>query len=90
MPDFFYHKRISKLINKSDIDKTFVFGNKTIHTFKNLKKPKRGEIVRDLKSFKNTILKVINNGDYLMIKGSNGTRLHEVSNEFLRGASNAV
>ena len=85
-----YHKRISKLINKSDIDKTFVFGNKTIHTFKNLKKPKRGEIVRDLKSFKNTILKVINNGDYLMIKGSNGTRLHEVSNEFLRGASNAV
>ena len=36
-----YHKKISKLINKSDIDKTFVYGNKAFETFKFLKKQKK-------------------------------------------------
>ena len=39
-----YHKDISKLINSSDIDKVFVKGEKTLFTYKNLKKEKRGNI----------------------------------------------
>tara|TARA_B100002052_G_scaffold258791_1_gene250977 strand:+ start:5179 stop:8022 length:2844 start_codon:yes stop_codon:yes gene_type:complete len=81
-----YHKKISKLINNSDIDKTFVYGKKSLETYKFLKKNKKGEVVRDLKSFTNEILKFIKNGDFLMIKGSNATKLYELSNRFLGGA----
>jgi len=81
-----YHKKISKLINNSDIDKTFVYGNKALETYKFLKKHKKGEVVKDLKSFKNKISKVLRNGDFLMIKGSNATKLYEVSKEFIGGA----
>jgi len=82
-----YHKKISKLINNSDIDKTFVYGNKAFETYKFLKRHKRGEVVKDLKSFKNKISKVLRNGDFLMIKGSNATKLHEVSKGFIGGAN---
>ena len=34
----FYHKKLSRLINSSDIDKVFVKGEKTLFTYKNLKK----------------------------------------------------
>ena len=30
------HKRVSEVINKSDIDKVFIKGNKTLITFKNI------------------------------------------------------
>ena len=78
-----YHKKISKLINKSDIDKTFVYGNKAFETFKFLKKQKKGKVIKDLNNFKNKFLEIINDGDFLMIKGSNATKLHEVSKTFL-------
>ena len=32
------HKGLSKVINNSDIDKVFIKGNKTINTYKNIKK----------------------------------------------------
>ena len=81
-----YHKKISKLINNSDIDKTFVYGDKASETYRFLKKHKRGEVVKNLKLFKNKITKVLRNGDFLMIKGSNATKLHEVSKGFIGGA----
>ena len=81
-----YHRKISKLINNSDIDKTFVYGDKALETYKFLKEHKRGEVVKDLKLFKNNIFKVLSDGDFLMIKGSNATRLHEVSKGFIGGA----
>ena len=80
-----YHKKISKLINNSDIDKTFVYGNKAFETYRFLKKHKRGEVVRNLQLFKNKIAKVLKNGDFLMIKGSNATKLHEVSQGLVGG-----
>ena len=85
-----YHKKISKFINNSDIDKTFVYGNKSTETYKLLKKSKKGAIVKDLKSFNSKISKFIKDGDFLMIKGSNATKLHEVSKNFLRGTTNAL
>jgi len=85
-----YHKKVSRLINNSDIDKTFVYGNKSIETYKFLKKNKKGKIVKDLKSFNYEISKVLKNGDFLMIKGSNATKLHEVSKKFLGGTTNAL
>ena len=86
----FYHKKISKFINNSDIDKTFVYGNKSKETFKFLKVNKKGEIIKDLNSFDLKISKLLRNGDYLMIKGSNATKVHKVSEKFLRGSTNAL
>ena len=85
-----YHKKVSRLINNSDIDKTFVYGNKSIETYKLLKKNKKGAIVKNLKSFDYKISKVLRNGDFLMIKGSNATKLHEISKKFLGGTTNAL
>ena len=85
----FYHRQVSDQINKSDIDKTFVFGNKSIETFNYLKKNKKGSIVTNLKNFHIHISKILKNGDYLMIKGSNATKLHEVSKKIL-GVNNAI
>ena len=82
-----YHKKISKFINNSDIDKTYVYGKNAFETYRFLKKNKQGAIIKDLKLFKNKISNVLRNGDYLMIKGSNATRLHEVSKELI-GARN--
>ena len=80
----------SKFINNSDIDKTFVYGNKSTETYKFLKRNKKGGIVEDLDSFDNKITKILKNGDFLMIKGSNATKLHKVSKKFLRGTINAI
>ena len=85
-----YHKKISKFINNSDIDKTFVYGNKAIQTFKGVKREKRGQIVKNLNSFNKTFSKILENGDYLMIKGSNATRLNQISKQLLRGKLNAL
>ena len=87
---YFYHKKISKFINNSDIDKTFVYGNKAIETYKLLKKSKRGKIVKNLLLFDDMISQVLKNGDFLMIKGSNATKLHKISKRFLRGTKNAL
>ena len=78
-----YHKKISKFINKSDIDETYVYGSKAAETFKLLKSYKRGEIVQDLEIFRKKITKKLRKGDFLMIKGSNGTNLHKISKNFL-------
>ena len=39
------HKRISKLINKSDIDKTYVYGAKSLETFKFLNSKKKAKLL---------------------------------------------
>mgnify|MGYP003322472657 CR=1 FL=1 len=85
-----YLKETPSTYNNSDIDKTFVYGKLSEETYKFLKKKKRGAIVNDLKNFDTKISKFIKNGDFLMIKGSNATRLNEVSKRFLRGATNAI
>ena len=78
-----YHKKISKFINNSDIDKTYVYGSKVLETYRLISKKKRGEVIKDLKSFSGKISNILNNGDYLMIKGSNATGLHKVSKDFI-------
>ncbi len=85
-----YHKKVSKFINNSDIDKTFVYGDRATETFKHLKKNKKGDVVKDLRLFNSKISKVLKNGDFLMIKGSNGTKLHEISKKLLKGSANAL
>ena len=79
------HKDISKVINRSDIDKVFVKGPKSLITFKNLKKDKRGNIFQEEEDIDFTLNNIISNNDYLMIKGSNATGLNDLSKRMIKG-----
>ena len=81
----FYHKNLSRLINSSDIDKVFVKGDKTLITYKNIKKIKRGNIFQCDQDVDFILRNIIANNDYLMIKGSNATGLNVVSKEMIKG-----
>ena len=79
------HKDISKVINRSDIDKVFVKGNKSLVTYKNIKKNKRGNIFQQDEDIDFTFNNIIANNDYLMIKGSNATGLNNLSKKIIKG-----
>ncbi len=80
-----YHKELSRLINSSDIDKVFVKGEKTLFTYKNLNKDKRGNIFQCNGDVDSILRNIIANNDYLMIKGSNATGLNIISKAMIRG-----
>ena len=42
------HNDLSRVINNSDIDKVFIKGSKTLNTYKNIKKNKRGNIFANM------------------------------------------
>ena len=81
----FYHKQLSKLINSSDIDKVFIKGEKTLFTYKNLKKNKRGNILQCSQDVDLILKNIIANNDYLMIKGSNASGLNTISKAMIKG-----
>ncbi len=80
-----YHMELSRLINSSDIDKVFVKGEKTLFTYKYLKKEKRGNILQCNRDVDSILKNIIANNDYLMIKGSNATGLNIISNSMIKG-----
>ena len=73
------HKSLSRVINKSDIDKVFVYGRHIKQTFNNLSTNKKGLIFNNLSDANKHLSKIINNNDLLMIKGSNATGLNKFS-----------
>ena len=80
-----YHKNLSKVINKSDIDKVFIKGEKILFTYKNLNKNKQGNILQNNDDIDFVLNDLITNNDYLMIKGSNATGLNILSNKLIKG-----
>ena len=80
-----YHAKLSKLINSSDIDKVFVKGENSLFTYKNLIKSKRGNIIQCNEDVDLILKNIIDNNDYLMIKGSNATGLNVISNKMIKG-----
>ncbi len=79
------HKELSKVINNSDIDKVFIKGNKTLVTYKNINKNKRGNIFQQDEDVDFTLNNIIANNDYLMIKGSNATGLNILTERIIKG-----
>ena len=73
------HKLISKVLNKSNIHKVYVYGKYIIETFKRLKINKKAKILTKKLEIIDLIKKDLNNNDYLMIKGSNATGLHKIT-----------
>ena len=72
------HQSIGPIINKSNIDKVFVKGNKAIYMFDKLLKSKIGRALHDKSQIIELIRNDLNNNDYLMIKASNATGFNKI------------
>ena len=68
-------------LNKTQIDKVYVTGNHIKETFKGLKPDKKARVLSDKLDIFDLINKDLDNNDYLMIKGSNSTGLHNITNK---------
>ena len=85
-----FHKILSNTINKSDIDKVFVYGKYIRETFNSLNKKKRGKTFNNLREAYNYFGKIIHNNDLLMIKGSNATGLNQFSKSIKKEQSSVI
>ena len=80
-----YHRDLSGIINKSDINKAFVYGKYIKETFNYLHSSKKGKVFNSLKEANNHFNKILNNNDLLMIKGSNATGLNNFAKSLKKG-----
>ena len=80
-----YHRNLSSFINKSDIDKLFVFGKKAFKTYQKTHRNKQGNILQNIEDFDQVFSNIIKKNDHLMIKGSNATGLNALSKNIIIG-----
>ena len=73
------HIEAAKGINKAKFKKLFVYGNYITETFNKIRTQKRGRILKSTSDILNIIKNDLNNGDFLMIKGSNSTGLNQIT-----------
>ena len=84
------HKLISKIINKSKINHVYVIGKYVRETFDNLKQNKKAKILNNNADIFDLISKDLDNNDYLMIKGSNSTGLHNITANLKKGDQDVI
>jgi UDP-N-acetylmuramyl pentapeptide synthase len=72
------HVDVAKFINKTKINKVYVYGKYVKDTFRNLVKNKKGEIFKNKNEIYHFVRKNIDNNHHFMFKGSNSTGLQEV------------
>ena len=58
--------------------KLFVYGENIVDTFNKIRTQKRGKILKSIDDIHNFIKNDLNNGDFLMEKGSNSTGLNQI------------
>ena len=85
-----YHKNLANFINRSDIDKLFIYGKNAFKTYQKIYKSKQGNILQNLNDFDEIFSDIINKDDYLMIKGSNATGLNKLSKLIISGQKHAL
>ena len=78
------HIKIAKFINKSKVNKIYVYGKYVKYTFDKIKTQKKGKIFKNISEIEDFIRNDLSNNDYLMIKGSNATGLSKVISKFNR------
>jgi len=85
-----FHKQLSAVINRSNIDKVFVYGKYIKETFNSLSKNKKGKVFNNLKEAYDHFSKIVHNNDLLMVKGSNATGLNQFSKNIKKGQISAI
>ena len=76
------HKQFSSILNKSNIDKVYVYGKYIRHTFNKIKTQKKGKIFNNKKQIFDFINNEMANRDNLMIKASNSVGLNKIISKF--------
>lgn len=84
------HRALSVVINRSDINKVFVYGKHIKETFKYLSTNKKGQVFKNLKEAYDHFGKILHNHDLLMVKGSNATGLNQFSKNIKKGQISAI
>ena len=84
------HRSLSSTINKSNVDKVFVYGKHIKETYNYLSNSKKGKIFKNLNEAHEGFKKIIRNNDLLMVKGSNATGLNEFSKKIKKGQLNVI
>ena len=84
------HNDAAKFINRSKINKVFVYGKYIRETYNKIKPQKKGSILKDKKEILNLIKNILKNNDYLMVKGSNATGLNSIFNKLKKGNFDAI
>ena len=85
-----FHRNIAKIINKTSIDKVYVYGKDIKETYYAISPDKRGKILSNINEIYNLIKNDLNNNDYLMIKGSNSTGLNKFVTKIKKERINAL
>ena len=85
-----YHKKLSHIINESDIDQLFIYGKNAFKTYQKTYKAKQGNILQNINDFDEVFSNLIKKNDYLMIKGSNATGLNNLSKKIIAGDTHAL
>ena len=81
------HKNVAKDINRTKLNKVYVYGKDIINTFDKIQTQKKGKILKNKNEVLNLIKNEIRNKDYLMIKGSNATGLNKIVKDAKGGIS---
>ncbi len=84
------HKLISKIINKTKINKVYVIGKYIKETYKGLDPNKKAKILNNKLDMLKIIKDDFKTGDYLMVKGSNSTGLNKFINDLKQRRHNVI
>ena len=84
------HKDMAKSINKILVNKVYVIGRDIKETFKKISKNKKEYIIKNDSQLNHLIKNELNDGDYLMIKGSNSTGLFNYVSKLKGRVTNAL
>ena len=84
------HLEVAKIVNKTNINRAYVYGKRIASTFNKIRPQKRGKILYSSKDVSNFIKNDIKDGEYLMVKGSNSTGLNDIMKNLKVGKINAV
>ena len=85
-----FHRSLSVVINRSNIDKVFVCGKYIKETFNYLSASKKGKVFKNVKEAYDHFGKILHNNDLLMVKGSNATGLNQFSKNIKKGQISAI
>ena len=69
------HQSIAHSINRISVNKVHIIGKDIKETFKKIHKDKKGIVMKNDSHLNDLIINNLNDGDYLMVKGSNSTGL---------------
>ena len=84
------HLDAAKMVNKTNINRVYVYGKRITYTYNKIRPQKRGKILYSSKDVSNFFKNDIKDGEYLMVKGSNSTGLNEMMKKLKLGKINAI